>query len=171
MELIDVLQQIAEDSARGMGTDLQIGTVDAIAPLQITVDTMMAPLRAEVLYLTEAVVEKKIPVLTHLHTTKGFAHRHEITTLEHTHTAKGDTTSEGLSGTYQSEESLSQDAFDSDERLANIICYEHGKPLPVQNGFIILNRSLAVGDKVLLLRVQSGQKFVILSRVFEGGAS
>lgn len=171
MELIDVLQQIAEDSARGMGTDLQIGTVDAIAPLQITVDTMMAPLRAEVLYLTEAVVEKKIPVLTHLHTTKGFAHRHEITTLEHTHTAKGDTTSEGLSGTYQSEESLSQDAFDSDQRLANIVCYEYGKPLPVENGFIILNRALAVGDKVLLLRVQSGQKFVILSRVFEGGAS
>ena len=44
-------------------------------------------------------------------------------------------------------------------------------PLPVENGFIILNRGLAVGDKVLLLRVQSGQKFIILSRVMKGGAS
>ena len=28
---------------------------------------------------------------------------------------------------------------------------------------------LKAGDKVLLLRVQRGQKFVVLSRVYEGG--
>lgn len=172
MELIEVLQQINQQSMGAAGlTDLQIGTVTSASPLEITVDTLMQPLKAEVLYLTEPVVEKKIPVLTHLHTTKGFAHRHEITTLEHTHTAKGDTTSEGLSGTYQTEESLSQDAFDSDQRLTNIVCYENGVALPVENGFIILNRALAVEDKVLLLRVQSGQKFIILSRVMMGGGS
>ena len=66
---------------------------------------------------------------------------------------------------------LEQDAFQSDEQLANILCYEARAPLPVENGFIILNRGLAVGDKVLLLRCSQGQKFIILSRVMKGGAS
>ena len=61
MELIDVVQQIAQDSARGMGTDLQIGTVDAIAPLQITVDTMMAPWRVQVLTSPRPWLRKKSP--------------------------------------------------------------------------------------------------------------
>ena len=34
--------------------------------------------------------------------------------------------------------------------------------------YIILNPALKVGDKVLLLRVQSGQKFIVLSRVYGG---
>ena len=32
---------------------------------------------------------------------------------------------------------------------------------------IILNRRLEEGDRVLLLRVQHGQKFIVLSRIFE----
>lgn len=50
---------------------------------------------------------------------------------------------------------------------SDIICYENGTALPVQNGYIILNRALEVGDIVLMLRVQNGQKFVVLSRVME----
>ena len=50
---------------------------------------------------------------------------------------------------------------------SQIICYEHGKPLPVEDGFIILNRKLEVGDKVIMLRVENGQRFIVLSRVFE----
>ena len=38
---------------------------------------------------------------------------------------------------------------------------------PVEGGYIILNRGLEAGDKVLMLRVQNGQKFLVLSRVFE----
>lgn len=34
--------------------------------------------------------------------------------------------------------------------------------------YVTINRALQRGDKVLLLRVQSGQKFIVLSRV-EGG--
>lgn len=50
--------------------------------------------------------------------------------------------------------------------LNSIACLENGQTLPVENGYIILNRALEVGDKVLLLRVQSGQKYIVLSRVF-----
>lgn len=68
-------------------TDLVTGTVTSAAPLEITVNTAMAPLKAPVLLLTESVVEN------------------------------------GAS-------------------------------------------SLEIGDKVLLLRVQHGQKFIVLSRAY-----
>lgn len=138
MELKDILQQMTQESMKSAQlTDLQIGTVTAVDPLEITISASMAPLRAGVLYLTVDVVEKKIPVVQHSHTIK-------VT----------DTFTGGGSATCSTE-------------LTNIVCYENGTALPVENGYIIFNRALAVGDKVLLLRVQNGQKFVVLSRVME----
>lgn len=139
MELKDVLYQMMSESQRAsQPADLRIGTVTAVNPLEITINTSMAPLRAGILLLTEPVVEKKIPILQHNHV------------IHDTYTGGG-----------SSEDNLMQ---------SSIICYENGEPLPVENGYIILNRALEVGDKVLLLRVQSGQKFIVLSRVFEGGS-
>lgn len=136
MELKDIFQQMTQASMKSAQlTDLQIGTVTSVSPLEITVSTSMAPLQAPVLYLTVNVVEKKIPVLQHNHV------------IHDTYTGGG-----------TSEDNLMQ---------SDIICYENGTALPVQNGYIILNRALEVGDIVLLLRVQNGQKFVVLSRVME----
>ena len=69
----------------------------------------------------------------------------------------------------KTETALNPDAYTSDRRLLKqeIVCCEDGKPLPVKDGYIILNRALEAGDKVLLLRVMRGQQFIILSRVFE----
>ena len=133
MELKDAIQQYIQQTQKAtQPTEMQIGTVTSVSPLEITLDTNMAPLTEAVLYLTEPVVEKKIPV------------------LEHTHTAPGGTTGAAL---LQSE----------------IICDEHSTGLPVEGGYIIFNEALAVGQKVLLMRVQGGQKFVIMSRVFNFG--
>lgn len=52
------------------------------------------------------------------------------------------------------------------ENAGAIQCYEHGVVLPSSGGTVVLNPALKNGDKVLLLRVQSGQAFVVLSRVF-----
>ncbi len=172
MTLKDVLNQmIQENQAAGQPTDLRIGTVTSAAPLEITVNVAAAPLQAGQLYLTEAVVEKKIPILEHVHDTSGFAHTHQVSSLSHNHSYSGGTTSNALTGSYPTEESLSPNTYTSDARLltGDIVCYEHGQPLPVKDGYIILNRALEVGDKVLLLRVLSGQRFLVLSRVFEGG--
>ena len=50
MELKDVLQQMMQQSQAAMQpTDLCVGTVDAVHPLAITINTAMAPLRQEVL--------------------------------------------------------------------------------------------------------------------------
>lgn len=148
MELLDALQMISQQSAAALSpAELVIGTVTAADPLEVSIDPAMDTLRAPVLYLTAAVVEKKLPVLRHTHQVAG---------LGHSHSAPEGSTSTNLTGTYETENAL-----------ADIACTEFGKPLPVEDGYIILNRALAVGDRVLLLQVMHGQKFVILSRVFE----
>lgn len=132
MALLDTLQQIAQKSyAAQQPTELRTGTVVSTSPLEITIDTAMAPLRAPVLYLTSSVVEKKITVLKHTHTVDG---------------------------------------TETDEALEDIVCTENGTELPTDAQSITLNRALQTGDRVLLLRVQHGQKFIALSRIFEGGA-
>ena len=171
MELYEVLNQMMQDNlAASQPTNLCIGTVTAVDPLEITISTDMGPLKSQILYLTSAVIEKKIPILEHYHTTKGFRHNHTVDGLSHSHSGgeEGDT-GPALEGSYPTGDGLTPDAYDSDKKLPRdkIICYENGKPLPVKDGFIILNKALEKGDRVLLLRVQSGQKFVVLSRVFE----
>ena len=152
-------------------SDLAMGTVTKTGPLEVTVREAMAPLPQESLHLTAAVVEKKIPILAHEHVTAGFRHSHTVSGLEHAHSDSEGGTGAALDGSYPTGEALAPDAYTSDQRLRSVVCYENGKPLPVENGYIILNRGLAVGDKVLLLRVMRGQRFIILSRIFEGGAS
>jgi len=146
MTLKDVLNlMMQENQAAAQPADLKIGTVTSAEPLEISINPQMAPLQKSVLYLTENVIEKKIPVLTHSHTVSG---------LSHAHSSNGTQTSTNLTGTYETSASL------------NIVCYENGVALPVEDGFVILNRGLNVDDQVLLLRVQHGQKFIVLSRLF-----
>jgi len=158
-----------ENLTASQPANLCIGTVTSTEPLEVSISTDMGPLKSQVLYLTSAVIEKKLPILEHCHTTKGFRHAHAVSGLSHSHSADEGDTGPSLEGEYPTSDGLVQDAFDSDKKLlkAEIVCYEHGKPLPVKDGFIILNRALEQGDRVLLLRVQNGQKFIILSRVFE----
>lgn len=149
MNLMDALVMVSQETNKAsQPCDLEIGTVKTVGPLSITRDVSQAPLQEAVLILTENVIEKKIPILSHTH---------NIDVLGHSHEANVGQTSTDLTGSYQTLSSLD----------SGIICYEQGKALPVEGGFIIINRALEVGDKVLLLRVQKGQKFIILSRIFE----
>ncbi len=205
MELRDVLYQMMQRNAAAMQpTDLCVGTVVSAAPLQVSLSAQTAPLEGAQLILTAAVVEKKIPVLTHIHemeglshthTLSGLGHRHSTTGFAHSHTTGGlshaHTLSEGqtgaaLTGSYNSDEQLAG-AFSSDQKLtgtytssgalgdvemegalSGVQCIENGQPLPVEDGYIILNRALETGDIVLLLRVEHGARYIILSRMFKG---
>lgn len=168
MTLSEVLYSMMQQNQAAMQlTDIVVGTVTSASPLEITINTAMAPLRREVLYLTQAVVEKKIPVLTHSHTTGGLQHKHTVSNLSHSHTLNGSSTSNGLAGSYDTSEEMSGASFPSSSALENIAATENGKKLPVMDGYIILNRGLEIGDSVLMLRVLHGQKFIILSRIFE----
>jgi len=131
MELIEVIQSIVQGAIKSSDlSDLVIGTVSKVSPLQITEENVSDPIPAQALLLTAAVVEKK------------------ITTLRHNH---------AISNAY------------TEEALGNVVCYEAGKALPNEAGYVTLNRGLAVGDQVLMLRVSSGQRYIILSRIFKGG--
>ncbi len=168
MDLIDVLHQDMQRAMDAYGmTDLVIGTVTKVDPLEVKDREEVQPIPQEALRLTAAVIEKKIPILTHKHITAGFRHGHTVSGLGHSHTTEDGSTGAALESEVQTGEGLEQDKFTSDERLDKIVCYEDGKPLPVEDGYIILNRALAVGDKVLMLRVARGQQYIILSRVFE----
>lgn len=157
MNLFDTLVMVSEGTSKAsQPCDLEVGTVTTVNPLSVTRDVAQAPLTEAVLILTESVVEKKIPILDHIH---------HINTLGHSHTCPDGGTSTNLTGSYPTLTSLVSEDANSDQ-TQDIICYEHGQPLPIEDGYIILNRALEVGDKVLLLRVQKGQKFIILSRVF-----
>lgn len=168
MTLAEILYTMMQQNSEAMQlTDLVMGTVATTAPLSITVSTSMEALRSEVLYLTESVIEKKIPVLSHQHDVSGLQHKHTVSGLDHHHTLNGSSTSTDLSGSYQTGEAMEGGSFPSSSALNDIQAVENGKPLPVEGGYIILNRGLSVGDRVLLLRVMHGQKFIVLSRIFE----
>lgn len=205
MELRDVLYQMMQKNAAAMQpTDLCVGTVVGTGPLQVSLSAQTAPLEGAQLILTAAVVEKKIPVLTHIHEmeglshthtlsglghshdTTGFAHSHTTGGLSHAHTLTEGQTGAALAGSYSSDEQLAG-TFSSDQKLtgtyttsgalgdvemegalSGVQCIENGQPLPVEDGYIILNRALETGDIVLLLRVEHGARYVILSRMFKG---
>lgn len=159
MNLAETLYKMMQDSMKaGQLTDFVSGTVTSENPLEITCDATMQVLKAPVLILTEPVIEKKIPVLTH---------KHYISTLTHTHTCPTGATSPGLTGRYLGEDSLVSERASTTLQQEDIVCYENGKPLPIEDGYIILNRKLEQDDKVVMLRVNAGQRFIVLSRVFE----
>lgn len=159
MNLAETLYKMMQDSMKaGQLTDFVSGTVTSENPLEITCDATMQVLKASVLILTEPVIEKKIPVLTH---------KHYISTLTHTHTCPTGATSPGLTGRYLGEDSLVSEGASATLQQEDIVCYENGQPLPIEDGYIILNRKLEQGDKVIMLRVNAGQRFIVLSRVFE----
>lgn len=159
MNLAETLYKMMQDSMKaGQLADFVSGTVTSEAPLEITCDATMQVLKAPVLILTEPVIEKKIPVLTH---------KHYISTLTHTHTCPTGATSPGLTGRYLGEDSLVSEGASATLQQEDIVCYENGKALPIEDGYIILNRKLEQGDKVIMLRVNAGQRFIVLSRVFE----
>lgn len=161
MDFMEVLQRIVRQTMDTMQpTDLQIGTVVNAPPngdLEIKISEAMDTLKKEVLYLTEPVVEKKIPLLKHRHK------------FPHTHTGVHGETGQPNPNDYTEYSTLS-DGASSDVQSEDIKGWEYGKALPLSEDgkYILLNRALEKGDKVLLLRVQSGQKFIILSRVFGG---
>ena len=72
MDIVEALLQLNRVAGDvDQPTDLQIGTVVKAPPdddvLEISINTEMATLRQDILYLAEPVIEKKIPLLKHRH--------------------------------------------------------------------------------------------------------
>lgn len=141
MQLADVLyQMMAQSAAAGQPAELCIGTVSRAAPLEITIDPAMPPLPREVLYLTDAVRDHSVDI-----TVSWFTENDAFMNGSHTH---------NITDTYTGGGSCGEGNLDTTHRHA----VKGKKSVTVHN-------NLAAGEAVLLLRVQHGQKFVVLSRL------
>lgn len=142
--LLDIIQQVCRrEREEAKPTDIAIGTVTQVDPLAITLHSNMPPLPADVLLLTEAVMEKKI----------NFAHTHDFS---HNHTVP------------QVTNQPQPDAITDNGTLTGVkFNQEDIGDIDQDGSFSVVTPRLKVGDKVLLLRVMGGQQYVILSRVVE----
>ena len=120
MTLLDALQKINRDQLDAAQlTDMAVGTVTSVSPLEVVLDVHQAAIHEEALIVTDEVREKVIDV-----SGAGFF--------------------QDVNGT---------------------LCAVWGQSGGGGGGAAIITRPLAVGDKVLLLSVQHGQTYIVLSRL------
>ncbi|MDR2360581.1 MAG: DUF2577 domain-containing protein [Oscillospiraceae bacterium] len=129
-------------------TDIAIGTVETEPP-ELSVKIMgseLPPIKKQALLLTQSVVEQRIVIAKHTH---------EVEPHKHTDSVGGNTTEE-------SETNL--------DELVTAVGYVNGAAQPVVSGdafTVWTNTALKSGDKVLMISVMGGQRYIILSRVFD----
>lgn len=150
------------------------GTVTNADPLKIRLNDTTLEITGNSILLTESVVEKKITIQKH-------THKIGSTIADHTHivsepplSVSGSSISGGaVEGAATGTVPKTKD-FDQDTEIVTTVleavCTEFGKNLPVDRDderiVITTNRALEKDDKVLMLRVSAGQRFIVLSRVF-----
>ena len=149
------------------------GTVSQISPLSIRLNERTRELTGEAILLTEPVVEKLLTINKH-------THQIGAGVGTHTHSIEVPVTppppAEVPIGTAKGA-TFPPTEIDSATEIVNKVisgkCTEHKKDLPVKEDsekiVITLNRALEKGDKVLMIKVSSGQRFIVLSRIFEQG--
>lgn len=138
--IVDMMLQAGRAAAEGSRkTDLVFGTVTEIDPLTIQIENEPnLKLTSAFLILTDAVQDLKVKVSLDWYTEYVAAHKHEYE----------DTQPEGGSVTGNtSEANRHRHRLKSDKKLE-----------------ITLHNALDVGERVIMLRVQGGQKFIVLNR-------
>lgn len=166
MSLLQTIQQIAVQAVRAsQPTEFCSGTVTSADPLKVRLlDDTNLELTSDYLVLTESVIEKKITIDKHTHSIGS-------TVAGHTHLVTGTCATGGaVEGTAAKSTSLTS-MTEIDDTVLSGKCTEHGNDLTVESDsdklVITINEPLKENDKVLMLEVNQGQTYVILSRVFE----
>lgn len=169
--LLTTIQEIAVNAVKSTNpVEFRYGTVTNADPLKIRLSDSTIEISGDSIILTVGVVEKKITIKKHTH---------EIgsTIAGHTHSAtlalSGTAGEIPLSGTASGTTSPTTD-FNSQTEIVNTVveavCKEFGQDLPVDSNndeiTFTINRGLEKGDKVIMLKVSGGQRFIVLSRIF-----
>ena len=141
-ELLQVMKRAAVEAvAAGQPVALCYGTVRSVEPLQIMADQKL-PLEAEQLELTGAVQDRFVDIEI-----KAYTENDSFMDGRHTH---------GIIDTYTGGGSSDEGNLNTTHKHA----VKGRKKLRLFNG-------LQVGERVLLLRWQGGQKYLVLDRVSE----
>lgn len=122
-----------------MPTDIMIATVTTVDPISISLNSTMAPITISSIKLTSNCIEKTIDV------------------LEHEHSYYDSDTGDDSSGSRTRK---------TEKILQNVQVYDNGVPLGRKGNKLIINKGLAVGDKVLVIQANAGNTYVILSKLY-----
>ena len=136
MDIIKLLQKIIIETINaGKPCDLRYATVNSLSPLTITLEAVQLVITA--------------PAVTMMETLKELA----IDDFAHKHSYKDD----------NGEEEIDKE---TGEALTEIQCYLGGVGLGKNSqGKIIIRKGIAVGDKVVVIRANGGQEYLIIGRV------
>lgn len=163
--LLQTIQSIAINAvAASNPASLCYGVVTSAKPLKIRLDESTLEISDAAVMLTESVVERKITIDKHNHTIGSalVSHQHMYVNAAGAPTATTATTPPSLKA---------KDTVDDTVLSAHFS--EFGQDLTDKQVeadsdkvTITMTRALAKDDKVLMLRLMGGQKFVVLSRLF-----
>lgn len=152
MDMINIMKAAALGAVEaGNPVNICFGTVTAAKPLQIIAEQKI-PLGSVQLILTRNVTEYTVEMTVDHMTEEAL----EELDFSHTHSYSGETETGGEPAHSHSY------AGETDSALGKIAAHAHGykgrKTFTVHNG-------LKVGEKVLLIRLQGGQKYLVLDRI------
>lgn len=168
--LLNTIQQIAVQAVQANNPiSFLYGTVKKVNPLAIEIGDNGLVIPEEGLILCEPVIEKKLTIKKHNHTIGSAL-------VDHTHSVSGkagkypfNTTSEASSGlnAKTTVDDTVIDAYCQEFKMDD----EHKLPaVPDDDKIVVtINKALEVGEKVVMLKVCSGQEFIVLSRMYDLG--
>lgn len=148
--MIEVIRNIIDEQMNAYGlTDLAIGTVVSISPLKIKL-TDRITLNENQILLTEFVLEKSLKLI-HKHGVEDV----KISKYTHTHKVEGATKKE-------------QEHLHGIDLNTKPDTHSHKAEITIKDNLgakIIIQEGLKNGDKVIMMRTEQGQKYVVLSKV------
>lgn len=144
-ELVNLIKQVAVNAvSAAKPAEIVFGKVKSISPMQIVVDQKMT-LGKNQLILAQRVTDHKVSVMVDWHT--------ENATATYSHSVTGSTASAGDPSHSHNLDSTSS---------AEDIQHSHSIVGKVE---ITVHGGLAVGDEVILIRQQGGQKYIVTDRI------
>lgn len=148
--MIEVIRNIIDEQMNSYGlSDLEIGTVVSINPLKIKL-TDRITLNENQILLTEYVLEKSLKLI-HKHGIENV----KISSYTHSHKIEG-ATEKAQEHTHSLDLSTKTDT------------YSHKADITIKDNLgakIIIQEGLKNSDKVIMLKTEQGQKYVVLSKV------
>lgn len=158
--LLNTIQQIAVQAVQANNPiSFLYGTIKKVNPLAIEVGDNGLVIPEKALILCEPVIEKKIVIKKHNHAI-GSALK------DHTHVVPS-------AGTSKTSDTLINAKVD--DTVIDAYCWEFkdDNKLPYEPDddkiVVTINKALEVGEKVVMLKVCSGQEFIVLSRMYDLG--
>ena len=148
--MIEVIRNIIDEQMNAYGlTDLAIGTVVSISPLKIKL-TDRITLNENQILLTEFILEKSLKLI-HKHGVEDV----KISKYRHTHKVEGATMKE-------------QEHLHGIDLNTKPDVHSHNAEITIKDNLgakIIIQEGLKNGDKVIMMRTEQGQKYVVLSKL------